>query len=282
MEFVYLTVRCFLHPSCLFSGLEIVTPVPISRASPEIPSMERSPLPVQAPRSKSAGPIVETQIRSSQESQKHFLMINDKLKRTFKNFEAVRNIPVMIKREITTKAAIDQEREWLKLCDSFKECAKKSAGTIAIGKQAMGDMFDIESVLAEDLYVKVLHYRIDRLFNAHVKVLDRFDMFNKHKPMIMYMFQKEYTQDYIIPTGVETYLSLSEGEKLGFLPNNIKTYIPFESLTEQKWTFCCVGLFHSFVHRVNFVSAYWKSDGGEWKSSLVNFDRHLNVAENNI
>jgi hypothetical protein len=278
MEFFYLTVRCFLHPGYFFSeiSVELIAPT-LVRVSPEIPSVERSPRVELKPRSHSAEPSSLKQVRSSpglsaQEYHKYTTMFNDKLKRAFKNFEYVRKIAETVKKEMSVKAGSDQQREWLVLCDNFKESTSKSAGSIAIGKQVMGDLFDMQVINAEELYVKMLHLRIQKLFETQVRILNKFDMFKKYEPMVLYVVQKEFIQEHIIPTEIDNFLSYAEAVKLKLLPSNIKTYIPLDE--KEKWTFCCVGLFHSFVHSVNFVTAYWRTDTGKWVSSLVNFDRH--------
>lgn len=284
MEFFYGGIRCFAHLSHCPTIVEIVAPVPQKhRASPEIPSVSRSPLPEIKQRPHSAEPSkLRSSPLSSQEYQKQRTMINDKFKKTFKNFEPVKNVAKMITREINGNAKSDQEREWMKLCNVFKQTATNSNATNAIGKQVIGNEFSIDDIDAEALYVKILHFRIDRLFNINVKVLDKFEMFKKYNPVVMYIVQKEFTQDNIIPSAVENYLSFDEAVRQKLLPVNIKTYIVPTNDHGETWNFCCVGLFHSFVHRINFVSGYWKSNKGNWISSLINFDRHLDQSKNNI
>jgi hypothetical protein len=288
MEIVYLTVRCFLHPSCFSDSVEIVAPMPVPRVIADVITLEKthkkmkievlvSPVePPPAPKLRVSPGL------SGADYHKNVAVINDKLKRTFKNFDGVKIVSAMIQKEITAQAAGDQEREWMKLCAGFKESARNSAATIAIGKQIIGDVFDVDNVDPEAFYVQVLHFRIQRLFDIHARVLDKLEMFKKYHPMVMYMVQKDFTQEHIIPSGVENYLSYDEAVRRGLLPCNIASYIPILETGDEKWTFCCVGLFHSFVHRVNFVSSYWKSNKGGWKSSLVNFDRHIKAGENQI
>lgn len=280
MEISFLTVRCFLNPIALFQAAEIVAPVPVPRKNSDIPIVTRSPIIELKPRPHSTEPTPSTKLRISpvplsQEYHRQLIALKDKFRRAFKNFEAVKNAADLIKREIVSNAAPLQEIEWGKLCQNFKLQVGKSAGSISIGKQLMGDLFDIDACDGEILYTKVLHFRLGKIFEAHADMLRKFDMFSNFPPIVMYIGQKEYTQTYIVPSAVESYMSYAEAVKMNLIPSNLESYMEIDTTSTEKWKLCCVGLFHSFVHRVNFVSAYWRSDVTQvWKHLLVNFDRH--------
>jgi hypothetical protein len=288
MEVWYLTVRCFLHPFCLAQAVEIAAPLPTQpfdfKSSPEVPSVPRSPVPEMKTRPKSAEPTQTAKIRASpvltqEEYHKHSTLLTDKIKRSFKNSEAARNASEMIKKEVNGATANAQEVEWKKFCDEFKKFISRNSATNKIGKQIVGDVFDIEEVNGEDLYVKMLHFKVGCMFELHAKTLQSFDMFSKFTPIVMYSVQREFKKEQIVPSNVDGYMSYEKAIELQLLPKNIGTYIDVDSVPGEKWKLCCLGLFHSFIYRVNFVSAYWKcTTREEWKYSLVNFNRHDSTA----
>ena len=285
MEVCFLTVRCFLHPFSLFQAVELAAPTPTPiRTSPEIPSVERSPLPELKARPHSTEPIKTPGIRASpvlsqQEYHKQLTMFTDKLKRSFKSSETARNAAGLIEKETKNGTTKVQEVEWGKFCVEFKTFVSNNANSISIGKQIVGDVFDMGEVNGEDLYVKVLHYKMGRLFEVHARTLQNFGLFAKFPPFVMYTVQREYKQQHILPTTIDGYMSYAKAVELNLLPSNIETYIDLNSESGDKWKLCCIGLFHSFIYRVNFVSAYWKcTTREEWKHSLVNFNRHNSTA----
>lgn len=230
------------------------------------------------PEFKKPGEAVATAKLTTNDSrgrQEHLNQMFAKINKIDKSEPISRTLCEAFKLETQPSIVEEQENHWDKLCEKFKSQAASSG--LATGEMAsarkMGDVYEIEEVPAEQLYIGVLYNRVDRVFNSCVTVLDKVGVFNKKPLMVLHFIQERYVQTDVIPITIKNFLSFDDLMKKGLLPVNIQTYMLDKLDTNTSWTLKCVSLFHSFVSRVNFVTCHYKSTKGEWRSELTQFDR---------
>ena len=173
-----------------------------------------------------------------------------------------------------------QSSQWKFLCESFK--------MTTLEKQFYNSSFTQEILQcadAQEFYIEALKVRLGEVFGkigTKLLVNDAFDTFKPEgDPLVLFICQKNLTTD-ILPSNVETYFTLSKGIEYNLIPSNIKegNLIAHQMPDALGKTPHFYGLFHSFIHSVNFLVAYYKIDENKWVSGWILFDRYIKREEN--
>lgn len=256
--------------------------------SQELPTKEKHEVPPK-PRKMSAPDEKTEKTKASQlnpalEQQKAMCILI--AAKAFEPHDFIEVISQSIKKENDPATLLQQELNYNKLCNGVKFSLAQNGQLQQTVESVMPPGTDVKKCDAPQLYAALLKARVSICFGNYAKTFFKVGIFDLYKPedrpILFYMAQKEFVQKDIFPSSVDVCLSLNHAIEANLVPKNIKTYMERGLDSSKKWRMYCCGLFHGFIHQVNYVTALYRSEDGHWSMSMVLIDRFTKPEDNII